>query len=42
MATRIEEFPATSPFVLANANGTDFRRNDDDFNSFRLTASYRY
>lgn len=36
--------PATSPFVLVNANGSDFKRNDDrfDFNSFRLTASYRF
>ncbi|MEO6366334.1 MAG: outer membrane beta-barrel protein [Luteimonas sp.] len=36
--------PATSPFILVNGNGTDFRRNDDDFDfsSFRLTASYRF
>lgn len=36
--------PATSPFILVNANGTDFRRSDEDFDisSVRLTASYRF
>jgi len=36
--------PATSPFILTNANGTDFRRSDEDFDigSIRLTASYRF
>lgn len=36
--------PPTNPFLLVNANGTDFKRSDDDFdfNNFRLTASYRF
>lgn len=36
--------PATSPFILANANGTDFRRSDEDFDigSVRLTATFRF
>lgn len=36
--------PATSPFLLVNSAGTDFLRSDDDieFNSFRVTASYRF
>lgn len=36
--------PATNPFVLANPQGTDFRRSDSDFDldSVRLTASYRF
>lgn len=36
--------PATNPFILVNANGTDFSRSDDkfDINSFRITASYRF
>lgn len=37
--------PATNPFILVNAAGTDFTRSDaDDFDldSFRLTASYRF
>lgn len=37
--------PATNPFILTNAAGTDFTRSDaDDFDldSFRLTASYRF
>ncbi len=36
--------PATNPFVLVNADGTDFRRSDEDFDldSLRLTATYRF
>jgi len=36
--------PATSPFLTANPNGTDFRRSEDDFKvgSVRLTATYRF
>jgi outer membrane immunogenic protein len=36
--------PATNPFILTNAAGTDFARSDDDldFDSLRLTASYRF
>lgn len=36
--------PATSPFILANANGTTFRRSDEDFDigSLRLTATFRF
>jgi outer membrane immunogenic protein len=36
--------PATNPFILVNAAGTDFRRSDDDFDldSFRLTANFRF
>lgn len=36
--------PATNPFVLVNAAGTDFRRSDDefDFDSVRVTATYRF
>ncbi len=36
--------PATNPFILGNANGTDFRRSDEDFryDSLRVTASYRF
>jgi outer membrane immunogenic protein len=36
--------PATNPFILSNAAGTDFRRSDDDFDldSFRLTLGYRF
>lgn len=36
--------PATSPFILTNANGTDFRRSDEDFDigSVRLTATVRF
>lgn len=35
---------ATNPFLLVNTSGTDFRRTDDNFqfNSFRVTASYRF
>lgn len=35
---------ATNPFLLVNTQGTDFLRTDDDFefNSFRLTVSYRF
>lgn len=35
--------PATNPFILTNANGTDFRRSDDRLttHSFNLTLSYR-
>ncbi len=36
--------PATNPFILANPNGTDFKRSDEDldFDSFRITATYRF
>ena len=36
--------PATNPFILVNANGTDFQRSDEDFetDSVRLTATYRF
>ena len=36
--------PATSPFILVNANGTDFRRSDDqlDVNSVQLTLNFRF
>ena len=36
--------PATNPFVLTNAAGTQFRRSDDRFktHSASLTASYRF
>jgi outer membrane immunogenic protein len=36
--------PATNPFILVNANGTDFARSDDEFefDSVRLTLSYRF
>lgn len=36
--------PATNPFILVNASGTDFAREDDDFDvqSLRLTASMRF
>jgi opacity protein-like surface antigen len=36
--------PATNPFILANASGTDMRRVEDDLevHSVRLTASYRF
>lgn len=36
--------PADSPFLLANAAGTDFRRSDGDFrfHSVRATAAYRF
>jgi outer membrane immunogenic protein len=36
--------PATSPFLLVNTGGTNFLRSDDDFefDSFRLTASWRF
>lgn len=36
--------PATNPFILVNAAGTDFRRtdNDLDLDSVRLTASFRF
>ena len=35
---------ATNPFILTNANGTDFRRSDEDFDvgSLRLTATLRF
>ncbi len=35
---------ATNPFILQNAQGTGFRRTDDDieFNSYRVTLSYRF
>jgi opacity protein-like surface antigen len=34
----------TNPFLLVNTAGTDFRRTDDDFefNSYRITASFRF
>lgn len=36
--------PATNPFVLVNANGTDLRRTDDqlDVNSAQLTLNLRF
>lgn len=36
--------PATNPFILVNANGTDNRRESDEFNfhAFRLTISSRF
>ncbi len=36
--------PATNPFILTNAAGTDLRRTEDDMkiHSVRLTASYRF
>jgi outer membrane immunogenic protein len=36
--------PATNPFLIVNASGTDFRRSDDqlDLDSLRLTASWRF
>jgi len=36
--------PATNPFLIANAAGTDFRRQDDNFryHSFRATAAFRF
>lgn len=36
--------PATNPFIRVDANGTDFRRSDDDLeiDSLRLTASWRF
>ena len=35
--------PATNPFILVNAAGTDFQRSEDefDFDSARLTLTYR-
>jgi opacity protein-like surface antigen len=36
--------PATNPFILGNAAGTDFRRSEEDFgvHQVRVTASYRF
>ena len=36
--------PATNPFLLVNANGTDMRRNDDrlDLDTLQLTLNYRF
>lgn len=36
--------PASNPFLLANADGTDFRRSDDKFrwHSLRATAAFRF
>jgi outer membrane immunogenic protein len=36
--------PATNPFLLAGAGGTDFRRSDDKFrwHSMRVTAAFRF
>lgn len=36
--------PATNPFILVNAAGTDFRRSDTEFevDSIRLVASFRF
>ncbi len=36
--------PATNPFILANASGTDIRRSDRDFDygALRLTLTYRF
>jgi len=36
--------PATNPFILVNANGTDFRRSDDrlDLGTLQLTLNVRF
>ena len=36
--------PATNPFLLGGAGGTDFRRGDDQFrwHSFRVVANFRF
>jgi outer membrane immunogenic protein len=36
--------PATNPFIIANANGTDFARSSDDFNlhSVRAVVNFRF
>lgn len=36
--------PATNPFIIANPNGTDFARSDEDFDfgSLRLFANWRF
>jgi outer membrane immunogenic protein len=36
--------PATNPFLLTNAQGTNFQRGDDQIkvDSFRVTAAYRF
>lgn len=36
--------PATNPFILVNADGTDMQRGQDEFNvhSVRLTTAYRF
>lgn len=36
--------PATNPFLLVNANGTDFRRSDDrlDLDTVQLTLNWRF
>lgn len=36
--------PATNPFILVNAAGTEFRRSDDEIrlDSFRVTANWRF
>ena len=36
--------PATNPFLLAGAGGTDFKRSDDKFrwHSMRVTAAFRF
>ncbi|GAB2503277.1 outer membrane protein [Lysobacter humi (ex Lee et al. 2017)] len=36
--------PATNPFILANPQGTDFRRSDEDldFGTFRVVANWRF
>ena len=36
--------PATNPFILVNANGTDFRRSDDrlDLDTLQLTLNIRF
>jgi outer membrane immunogenic protein len=35
--------PATNPFILTNAAGTDLRRADQfRFHSLRVTAGYRF
>jgi outer membrane immunogenic protein len=36
--------PATNPFILGNANGTDFKRSNEDFEfgAFRLKAAVRF
>ena len=36
--------PATNPFLLGNASGTDLRRSNDDFtlHQLRVTAAFRF
>ena len=36
--------PPTNPFLLVNANGTDFRRSDDrlELDTLQLTLNWRF